>query len=187
MERPRDSAPSALTLQQWQRKTRFPNRRIDPRTNHWLFANPFGLWLEWRLAISLARCAKIAQDISPRLTRITIPLEFFQRLVQRLSFGRRRLPTTNEVGFVQFSKTSEQLRTLTRCKLWKFFQNFRFTHIPKISPSAATSKPIHVLNPCNFDFGLWPLDFRLNSPILCVAIPCSTKPSASRIFPTKNS
>jgi hypothetical protein len=68
------------------------------------------------------------KHVTPRLSGISIALEFRQRRIESLPLRRRRLVTADEVSLVQFRESGEQLRSFARRQFWKLCKNLGFTH-----------------------------------------------------------
>ncbi len=77
---------------------------------------------------SRARFADLPKHIAPRLARARVALELSQGFVERLTFGKSWSATFEQVGFVKFSESGEELGTVAHAQLWQFFEDLRCAH-----------------------------------------------------------
>jgi len=98
-------------------------------------------------------CADFTENIAPRLTRAGVALETRKGLVKRLLFGWSWRTTGQQVGFVKFSETGENLRTVTDRKPGQFFKDLSFAHDTNLARPGfsrkrdVTSQPFNMVMP----------------------------------------
>jgi hypothetical protein len=84
--------------------------------------------------------ADMAEDFAPRLPGAGVALEFVERLVERLPFGRGGRAAVQQVGFVKFGEPGEELGTVADGQPGQFFKNLSFAHGVNLARSGFSRK-----------------------------------------------